>query len=170
MFYIITMTTQQQFSVEADNEDEVRAAVAEAGVEGEIQTIEEAEPEPEDADSGDPDSDEDDDSGDEEVEDDDGEPDEAGEPRISSAALFRELQADPPEGYPKSPMKAIRANCLHCCCGSSNEVARCGCKNCPIWPFRLGRNPYRQKRVLSEAQLESIRKRFAKRPGRKPKE
>lgn len=34
--------------------------------------------------------------------------------------------------------KAIRLKCLDCCCGSSVEVSRCVCRDCPLWPYRLG--------------------------------
>ena len=40
-----------------------------------------------------------------------------------------------------TPMKAIRARCLDCCCGSSNEVKECTAVNCPLWGFRLGHKP-----------------------------
>jgi hypothetical protein len=41
-----------------------------------------------------------------------------------------------------SVFKAIRDNCLECCAGSPGEVAKCACDtNCPLWPFRFGRNP-----------------------------
>ncbi len=43
-----------------------------------------------------------------------------------------------------SPIKAIRANCLDCCCGSSNEVKLCPIESCPLYPYRLGKNPYRE--------------------------
>lgn len=39
------------------------------------------------------------------------------------------------------PLKAIRLNCLDCCCGSSNEVKLCPCEDCPLWPYRFGHRP-----------------------------
>lgn len=53
---------------------------------------------------------------------------------------------------PHSPMRAIRAKCLNCVCGSAKEVQRCHLTRCALWPFRLGRNPFRQKRVLTDEQ------------------
>jgi len=41
-----------------------------------------------------------------------------------------------------SPLKAIRARCLDCCCGSTYEVNRCPAQRCPSWPFRHGHNPW----------------------------
>jgi hypothetical protein len=55
-----------------------------------------------------------------------------------------------------NPLRALRARCLDCCCGSANEVRKCTAVVCPSWPFRLGINPFRQKRVLSEAQCAAL--------------
>lgn len=41
-----------------------------------------------------------------------------------------------------TPIKAIRAKCLDCCCGSSNEVRLCPCPECSLYPYRFGKNPY----------------------------
>lgn len=40
-----------------------------------------------------------------------------------------------------TPIKAIRAKCLDCCCGSSNEVKLCTCTQCALYPYRLGHKP-----------------------------
>ena len=42
-----------------------------------------------------------------------------------------------------TPMKAIRAKCLDCCCNSSNEVRLCAVEKCPLYPYRFGKNPNR---------------------------
>ena len=42
-----------------------------------------------------------------------------------------------------TPMKAIRAKCLDCCCGSSNEVRLCTAEKCPLYVYRFGKNPNR---------------------------
>lgn len=41
----------------------------------------------------------------------------------------------------RTPIKAIRAKCLDCCCGSSNEVRACPVENCPLFEYRFGRRP-----------------------------
>lgn len=51
-----------------------------------------------------------------------------------------------------NPVKAIREKCLDCCCGSSKEVSACALEDCSLHPFRYGKNPYRAKREISEAQ------------------
>lgn len=54
-----------------------------------------------------------------------------------------------------SPLKAIRAYCLDCCGGQANEVKLCPAEDCPLYPFRFGKNPYRKP--PSEAQIENAR-------------
>lgn len=42
----------------------------------------------------------------------------------------------------QSPMEAIRAKCLDCCCGQKSEIRLCEAVSCPLWPFRAGSHPY----------------------------
>ena len=42
-----------------------------------------------------------------------------------------------------SPLRARRLKCLDCCNGSAQEVRLCTAINCPSWPFRMGKNPWR---------------------------
>lgn len=45
-------------------------------------------------------------------------------------------------------LKAIRQNCLECCCGSSKEVELCQVgKKCSLFVFRFGSDPNRSKNV-----------------------
>lgn len=44
---------------------------------------------------------------------------------------------------PMPVLRAVRAKCLDCSGGSPAEVAGCLVKTCPLYPFRLGRNPWR---------------------------
>lgn len=55
-----------------------------------------------------------------------------------------------------TPIKAIRAKCLDCCCGSSNEVKLCTAEKCALWPYRFGKNPNLQ-RECTPAQLEALK-------------
>lgn len=48
-----------------------------------------------------------------------------------------------------NPMKAIREKCLDCTCQQPIEVKECTVTRCALYPFRMGVNPYRSKRVLS---------------------
>lgn len=49
-----------------------------------------------------------------------------------------------------TPMKAIREKCLDCCCGSSQEVKLCEIHDCALYPFRLGKNPNKQRTYTEE--------------------
>ena len=42
-----------------------------------------------------------------------------------------------------TPLKAIRAKCLDCCCQQASEVRACTVTECPLYPYRMGRNPNR---------------------------
>jgi hypothetical protein len=46
---------------------------------------------------------------------------------------------------PMSPLRVIRARCLDCCAGSTQEVTKCLQLRCPAWPFRMGTNPHRKR-------------------------
>ena len=48
-----------------------------------------------------------------------------------------------------NPMRAIREKCLDCTCQQPVEVKECTVKTCALHPFRMGKNPYRSKRVMS---------------------
>ena len=52
-----------------------------------------------------------------------------------------------------TPIKAIRAKCLDCCCGQLAEVRLCPCDNCPLWPYRMGKRP----KIPPEAAAEEKR-------------
>jgi hypothetical protein len=70
---------------------------------------------------------------------------------------------------PMAPTAAIRAHCLDCCGGSSDEVRKCMAVRCPSWPFRVGVNPWRAP--LSEAERARRQERIArvgKRAGNSP--
>ena len=63
--------------------------------------------------------------------------------------------------YETNPVKTIRKKCLDCCCGSTEEVKSCEITDCWLHPFRLGKNPFRAKRELSDEQKEAIASRLA---------
>lgn len=43
----------------------------------------------------------------------------------------------------RNPIKAIRRHCLDCCGGSTRAVAECPSATCALFPFRMGKNPFR---------------------------
>ena len=60
-----------------------------------------------------------------------------------------------------SPIKAIKAKCLDCCCGQREEVKLCPAVDCPLYPFRLGKNPNRSRNMTDE-QRQAAKERLAK--------
>lgn len=41
----------------------------------------------------------------------------------------------------KSPLKAIRAKCINCSGGRMFDADNCVIPDCPLFPYRKGRNP-----------------------------
>jgi hypothetical protein len=58
-----------------------------------------------------------------------------------------------------SPLRALRLKCLDCCNGSVQEVRLCTALDCPSWPFRMGKNPWRRK--LDQEERAVLRARLA---------
>lgn len=50
----------------------------------------------------------------------------------------------------KNPVKAIYEFCLSCCGDSYKATKECSATDCALYAFRLGKNPYRVKRELSD--------------------
>ena len=61
---------------------------------------------------------------------------------------------------PEPVLRAIRRKCLDCSGGSAAEVADCLVRNCALYPFRLGTNPWRPP--VSEARRRSAREAVAR--------
>ena len=73
---------------------------------------------------------------------------------------------------PRTFREAVRAKCLDCSGGNSNEVKLCPVEDCPLYPFRLGKSPYRpalsdeQRQRLSERAKENYAKTLGKNSGK----
>lgn len=52
-------------------------------------------------------------------------------------------------------LKAIRAKCMDCCAGHTALVAECHIESCALHPFRMGKNPFRAKREMTDEQREA---------------
>lgn len=61
----------------------------------------------------------------------------------------------------KTPIRAIRAKCLDCSGGSTKEVELCVLPGCPLYPYRLGKNPNRRGRTMTEEQRQNAINRLA---------
>lgn len=60
-----------------------------------------------------------------------------------------------------TPMKAIRAKCLDCCCGSSKEVELCPAPDCPLHSYRFGKNPNIKLSGEERARRSAAMKKYA---------
>ena len=56
-------------------------------------------------------------------------------------------------------LRAIKLKCLDCSTYNILEIKECPVKNCPLYPFRLGKNPFR-KRELSEEERNKLSERM----------
>lgn len=63
--------------------------------------------------------------------------------------------------YETNPVRAIRRKCLDCCMNQVEEVKRCPIEDCPLFPFRFGKNPFRTKREYTEEQRQAMASRLA---------
>ena len=72
------------------------------------------------------------------------------DPREMTAAELSALGRQP-----ISPLRALRMRCIDCSGDSANEVRLCTAVQCPAWPFRMGKNPWRSP--LSEARRNQAR-------------
>lgn len=57
-------------------------------------------------------------------------------------------------------LSAIFMRCLECAGGSRVEVVDCPCADCPLFPFRLGKNTLRQSRQLTDEQRQAMAERL----------
>lgn len=59
-----------------------------------------------------------------------------------------------------NPVKAIRAFCISCCGDQPSEVKTCTAPNCMLYPFRLGKNPFRSKREFTDEERAAAAERM----------
>ena len=62
----------------------------------------------------------------------------------------------------KSPIKAIKQFCQECLgvTRTAEQVRNCPAEDCPLYQFRMGKNPYRKP--ISEEKREEMRQRALK--------
>lgn len=54
-------------------------------------------------------------------------------------------------GFERQPLlRAVREKCIDCCAGSPGEVRRCAMRDCSLWPYRMGTNPWAGTRSLAQ--------------------
>ena len=50
--------------------------------------------------------------------------------------------------------KVIREKCLDCTVFQKGEVRRCHITNCPLWPYRMGVNPFTSAKLKASKDKE----------------
>ncbi|HBF36030.1 MAG TPA: hypothetical protein DDW50_01775 [Firmicutes bacterium] len=53
-------------------------------------------------------------------------------------------------------LKAIRSKCLDCSGGQIDEVRECTIQNCTLYPYRMGRNPFSNRK--GPGNIEALKK------------
>lgn len=61
----------------------------------------------------------------------------------------------------RNVLRAIRLKCYDCSSYNIIEIKECPVKECPLYPFRQGNNPFR-KRTLTDEQRKKIGERLNK--------
>ena len=67
----------------------------------------------------------------------------------------------------KSPLKAIRQNCLDCVGYKPSDVRNCHITDCSLWPFRMGNNPFHKRKMTDTAKKVATERLPAKNKKRK---
>jgi hypothetical protein len=77
------------------------------------------------------------------------------DPRLINNEDFREI------GHVATPiLSVIRAKCLDCCCYQPSEIRKCTATGCALWPYRMGTNPFRAAREMSDEQRSATAERL----------
>ena len=61
-----------------------------------------------------------------------------------------------------SILKKIKEKCMDCCSEQIAEVKECPVVKCALHPYRLGKNPFRQKRTMTDEQKKQAGERMKK--------
>lgn len=56
----------------------------------------------------------------------------------------------------RNPVKAIRTYCLECKSHHVSQIKNCERVDCPLYAFRMGKNPYRKPRTLTDEQRKAM--------------
>lgn len=56
----------------------------------------------------------------------------------------------------RTPLKAIRAKCLDCSGQQFVEVRLCTVKNCPLYEYRMGHRPPKDKNIDDDTSNEKM--------------
>ena len=79
--------------------------------------------------------------------------------KISSINTTEEFNQEVSEN--RNVLRSIRLKCYDCSAYQINEVNNCNITTCPLFPFRLGKNPFLRREMTDEEKKE-IRDRLRK--------
>ena len=79
--------------------------------------------------------------------------------KISSINTEEEFKQEVSEN--RNVLRAIRLKCYDCSAYQINEVNNCSITTCPLYSFRLGKNPFLRREMTDEEKKE-IRDRLTK--------
>lgn len=72
------------------------------------------------------------------------------DPRKMPTSLLEKI------GHTKNPLlRIIQAKCLDCA-HSSSEVRKCVALDCPLWPYRMGANPFKPERTPEQREADRL--------------
>ena len=57
-------------------------------------------------------------------------------------------------------IKAIRAFCVECTCGDPEWIRECPSNSCPLWVYRMGRNPNISQQTREKQRQRALRRGF----------
>lgn len=55
-------------------------------------------------------------------------------------------------------LKTIHQKCMDCSAYQIKEIELCPSNDCPLWPFRMGKDSFKTGREISDAQRENLAK------------
>ena len=49
--------------------------------------------------------------------------------------------------HKKTPLiRVIRKACMYCTLNKPSEIRKCYINECPLWPYRMGKNPHHKRK------------------------
>jgi len=77
-------------------------------------------------------------------------------------ATWRPTVCGQPVDAPRTLRQAVKLQCRDCSSGSRRDVRCCIVTTCPIYGYRLGKSPFRAKRVYTDEQRAAMNERIVK--------
>lgn len=75
--------------------------------------------------------------------------------KIDSTTALKEAIKEMKQCEKLTPLAAIKLKCLDCANYEKSEVKNCTIEDCPLYDFRLGKNPNRKRTMTEEQKKEA---------------